>query len=184
MAKVFLPFPINDVAESPLSLFTQVCEMWMRSRACWRRPCCAQHVRTPSLSGRPVTISIGRCRGESYQQQPNFHCVKRGGKNETPFQQSLARPDPREKKVGEKRLRIIDKGCSISDLSLPSPQHCLSVCSHVGPALQGCLCLFNYYNSGPPADCLHLPLSEVRERKNLEETRSNLPNGSEIDPSC
>ncbi|KAM7375706.1 hypothetical protein PAMP_005489 [Pampus punctatissimus] len=26
-------------------------------------------------------------------------------------------------------------------------------------ALQGCLCLFNYGNSRPPAECVHLPLS-------------------------
>lgn len=130
-----------------------------------------------SLSGRPVTIRLNywspkkgvkasnklrHCRWESYQQQPNFHWVKREKKlNTSPTKLAPAWPQR------EKRVKMIDKGCSISNLSLP--RNLLAVwvlpCSHVGLALQGCLCLFNYCNSGPPAECLHLPLSEVRGAK-------------------
>lgn len=180
--------------------------MWMRSCAYWRRSCrghCVRDVQTPlpirSSSRHPsalpvakkgVTASneLGQCHGESYQQQPNFHCVKRGeeGKKWNTFSTKLAPAWPQREKVGEKR-DWIDEGCSISDLSL-SLGLCLCVwtlaCSHVGLALQVCLCLFNYCNSGPPAECLHLPLSEVRDGKILKERLSNLLYSSEIDPSC
>lgn len=79
---------------------------------------------------------------------------------------------PERQSGRETRLKRIDKGCSIS-VSL-----CLFIWtmsySHVGLALQGCLCLFNYCNSGPPAECLHLALSEVREGKILKERKYDI----------
>lgn len=134
-----------------------------------------------SLSGPPVTIrlnywspkkgvkasnKLGQCHRESYQQQqPNFHWMK--GRKKIEHLPNKDWPSLNS----EERLKILDKGCSISDLSLPLfLLVCLWAlpCCHVGLALQGCLSLFNYCNSGPPTECLHLALSEVRDGKILQ----------------
>lgn len=131
--------------------------------------------------------SADAARGESYQQLPNFHC-ERGERTSNTFSEACPSLTPETKRVGEKRNRKKWMIKCVQFLITHAFWLCSSVwalpCSRVGLAPRGCLCLFNYCNSGPPAECLHLPLSEVRGGKILRAARSCLPNRSERDPYC
>lgn len=130
-----------------------------------------------SLSGPPVTIrlnywppkngvnasnKLGQCRRESYSQQPNFHWTKCREKIKTPSPKSWSEPRCR-KEIENTWLRVFNIWSLTPSVPARLPGHCPVV-------KRGFLCLFNYCNSGPPTECLHLPLSEVRDGKILRKS--------------
>lgn len=135
-----------------------------------------QDVQTFSLSGRLVTILLNYCLLKKASQGFKWvwpalkrvlsaaakfpPCEEKERENTLFNTTSLHLTQGGEKEQREKRLKIIDKVSSISDVSRFALTLLVSL-GTVGLALQGSLCLFNYYHSGPPAECLHLPLSEV-----------------------
>lgn len=86
-------------------------------------------------------------------------------KNLTPSPRSF--PEPRHKKETENTwLRVFNIWSLTPSVPARLPGRCPVV-------MWGCLCLFNYCNSGPPTECLHLPLSEVRDGKILKNQWKN-----------
>ena len=142
--KVFHSFHATDITESTLSLFTQVCDMCMRSCAYWCTSCCGhcvQDVQTPSLSDHPVATASELlvlqkgCRGFKWAE-PVLQCLissrqistvqRKKEKNQKEIKKAflstgshrLTPERTRGREGREKGEKIIDKACSISDLSL------------------------------------------------------------------
>jgi len=173
--------------------------MCIRTQMLLRAPCATGPDSLPPLSGRPLTICLNywppkRVSGlqmspanavENLISRSQISTVWRGEeKNVKTFSTKLSQPNSREsKEEGKKTLKENDKYLISLSLSLwlfiwalhaiMSRWLCWAVCDFLIT-----------FNSEPPAECLHLPLSEGKDgKKILKRQKAWHLTSSEIDPS-
>lgn len=175
--------------------------MCMRSCAYWRRSCCGhwgRDVQTPFLSVRPVTLRlnywwpkrVSRLQMSSANAAENlisssqiFRCVKGEKEIKHLFNSACPSLTPERKRRGEKRQKIIDKGCSISDPSFSLGTALLRCWAGFAGLSKCCLITVIQDHLLKASICLSLRW-EMEKSLKREGMTSNLPNSSDIDPLC